>query len=88
MARVTPEKVEAIKHSTRAPISLEKPIGDDEGSEFGQLIADQRSRVPLRPRVMAITKTALCEALDGLSYRERRVIELRYGLDGHGLAHP
>ena len=79
---IPPEKVEAIKHSARAPISLEKPIGDDEGSEFGQLIADERSESPYDLAVVAISKTALGEALDGLSYRERRVIELRYGLDG------
>jgi RNA polymerase primary sigma factor len=78
---ITPEKVAAIKHATRAPISLEKPIGDDEGSEFGQLIADDRSESPYDLAVTAITKTALDEALDGLNYRERRVIELRYGLD-------
>jgi RNA polymerase primary sigma factor len=79
---LTPEKVEAIKHSTRAPISLEKPVGDDEGSEFGQLIADERTESPYDLAVVAIAKTALYEALDGLGYRERRVIELRYGLDG------
>ena len=79
---LTPEKVDAIKHSTRAPISLEKQVGDDEGSEFGQLIADERSESPYDLAVVAITKTALYEALDGLGYRERRVIELRYGLDG------
>jgi RNA polymerase primary sigma factor len=82
VAGITPEKVEAIKHSTRAPISLEKPIGDDEGSEFGQLIADERSESPYELAVVAITKTVLHEALDGLGYRERRVIELHYGLDG------
>jgi RNA polymerase primary sigma factor len=79
---IPPEKVEAIKHSARGPISLEKPIGDDEGSEFGQLIADERSESPYDLALGAITKSALHEALDGLSYRERRVIELRYGLDG------
>jgi RNA polymerase primary sigma factor len=79
---ITPEKVEAIKHSTRAPISLEKPVGDEEGSELGELIADQRSESPYDLAVAAITKTVVYEALDGLSYRERRVIELRYGLDG------
>ena len=82
LAGITPEKVEALKHSTRAPISLEKPIGDDEGSEFGQLIADERSESPYELAAIAIAKTALYDALDGLSYRERRVIELRYGLDG------
>ena len=79
---ITPEKVEAIKHSSRAPISLEKPIGDEEGSEFGQLIADDQSESPYDLAVLAITKTALYEALNGLAYRERRIIELRYGLDG------
>jgi RNA polymerase primary sigma factor len=78
---ITPEKVEAIKHSSRAPISLEKPIGDEDGSEFGQLIADDQSESPYDLAVLALTKTALYEALDGLNYRERRIIELRYGLD-------
>jgi RNA polymerase primary sigma factor len=79
---ITAEKVEAIKQSSRAPISLEKPIGDEEGSEFGQLIADERSESPYDLAVVAINRTALHEALDGLGFRERRVIELRYGLDG------
>ena len=79
---LTAEKVAAIKHSSRAPISLEKPIGDEDGSEFGQLIADDQSESPYDLAVLAITKTALYEALDGLNYRERRIIELRYGLDG------
>jgi RNA polymerase primary sigma factor len=82
VAGLTAEKVAAIQHATRAPISLEKPIGDDEGSEFGQLIADERSQSPYDLAVVAIAKTALYEVLAGLSYRERRVIELRYGLDG------
>jgi RNA polymerase primary sigma factor len=79
---ITAEKVEAIKQSSRAPVSLEKPIGDEDGSEFGQLIADERSESPYDLAVVAINRTALYEALDGLSFRERRVIELRYGLDG------
>ncbi len=81
VAGVTPANVEAIKHATRAPISLEKPIGDEEGSEFGQLIADDDSESPYDLAVVASTRTALYEALDGLTYRERRVIELRFGLD-------
>jgi RNA polymerase primary sigma factor len=82
LAGIAPEKVAAIKHSTRAPISLEKPIGDDEGAEFGQMIADERSESPYDLAVDAITTTALYEALEALSYRERRVMELRYGLKG------
>jgi RNA polymerase primary sigma factor len=81
VAGIAPEQVLAIKQSARAPISLEKPIGD-EGSEFGQLIADERSESPYDLAVVALTKTALRDALDCLSYRERRVLELRYGLGG------
>jgi RNA polymerase primary sigma factor len=79
---IAPEKVEAIKHSARAPVSLEKPMGEDDGSEFGQLIADERAESPYDLALVAITTTALYEALDGLNYRERRIIELRYGLGG------
>jgi RNA polymerase primary sigma factor len=81
VAGIAPEEVLAIKQSARAPISLEKPIGD-EGSEFGQLIADERSESPYELAVVAVTKTALRDALECLTYRERRVLELRYGLGG------
>jgi RNA polymerase primary sigma factor len=82
VAGITPDEVETIKRLARAPISLEKPIGDDEGSEFGQLIADERSESPYELAAAALTETALRNALKELSYRERRVLELRYGLDG------
>jgi RNA polymerase primary sigma factor len=80
VAGVAPEEVQAIKRSARAPISLEKPVGDDEGSEFGQFIADERSESPYELAVVALTRTALGQALNGLTDRERRVLELRYGL--------
>ena len=37
---IEPEEVESIKRSAQAPVSLEKPVGDEEESEFGQFIAD------------------------------------------------
>jgi RNA polymerase primary sigma factor len=78
------EEVEAIRCSAQAPISLEKPVGDEEQSEFGQLIADQQAESPYERAVEVLTSEALREALENLSYRERRVLELRYGLgDGH-----
>ena len=84
VAGIAPEEVEEIKRSARAPVSLEKPIGDEDGSEFGQLIADERSESPYELAVVALTTTALQQALDGLTYRERRVLELRYGIgDDH-----
>src|SRR6516225_6703362 len=82
VAGIEPEEVESIKRSTQAPISLEKPIGDEEQSEFGQLIADERAESPYERAVEILTTEALREALENLGYRERRVLELRYGLGG------
>src|SRR5439155_1472277 len=74
--------VESIKRSAQAPVSLEKPVGDEEESEFGQFIADERAESPYERAAEILTKEALREALENLSYRERRVLELRYGLGG------
>jgi RNA polymerase primary sigma factor len=82
VAGVEPEQVESIKRSAQAPISLEKPVGDDEHSEFGQLIADDRAESPYERAAELLTTQALRDALESLSYRERRVLELRYGLGG------
>ena len=79
---IEPEEVDSIKRSARAPVSLEMPVGDEEGSEFGQLIADERAESPYERAAEILTKEALREALENLSYRQRRVLELRYGLGG------
>jgi RNA polymerase primary sigma factor len=75
-----PHEVASIKRWTQAPISLEKPVGDEEQSEFGQLIADDQAESPYDRAVETLTNEALRDALENLSYRERRVLELRYGL--------
>jgi RNA polymerase primary sigma factor len=82
---IAPEEVESIKRSAQAPISLEQPVGDGEQSEFGQLIADEQAESPYDCAVEILTNEALRKALETLSYRERRVLELRYGL---GDQHP
>ena len=79
---IEPEEVESIKRSAQAPISLQKPVGDEEESEFGQLIADEQAESPYERAVEILTEEALRDALEILSYRERRVLELRYGLGG------
>jgi RNA polymerase primary sigma factor len=79
---IEPEEVESIKRSARAPISLEKPVGDEEDSEFGQLIADERAESAYERAVEILRDDAVRDALENLSYRERRVLELRYGLGG------
>jgi RNA polymerase primary sigma factor len=79
---IDPDEVDSIKRWAQAPVSLEKPVGDEEESEFGQFIADERAESPYERAAEILTKEALREALENLSYRERRVLELRYGLGG------
>ncbi|HEY6654958.1 MAG TPA: sigma-70 family RNA polymerase sigma factor, partial [Solirubrobacterales bacterium] len=71
---IEPEEVDSIKRSAQAPVSLEKPVGDEEESEFGQFIADERAESPFERAAELLTKEALKEALENLSYRERRVL--------------
>jgi RNA polymerase primary sigma factor len=82
---IDPDEVESIKRSAQGPISLEKPVGDEHESEFGQFIADEQAESPYERAVEILTNEALRDALENLSYRERRVLELRYGL---GREHP
>jgi RNA polymerase primary sigma factor len=76
------DEVEQIRRSAQAPVSLEKPVGDEEESEFGHFIADQTVLRPDEAAEVALRRETLRRALAMLSYRERRVLELRYGLDG------
>ena len=82
MTGIDPDEVDAIRRSAQPPVSLQKPVGDEEGSEFGQLIADERAESPYERAAEILMNEALREALENLSYRERRVLELRYGLGG------
>ena len=78
---IEPEEIESIKRFAQAPVSLEQPVGDEE-SEFGQFIADERAESPYERAAEILTNEALRDALEKLSYRERHVLELRYGLGG------
>jgi RNA polymerase primary sigma factor len=77
---IGPSEVGAIRRSAQAPISLATPVGEEDQSEFGDLIADEQAESPYERAVAILTNQALREALENLSYRERRVLELRYGL--------
>jgi RNA polymerase primary sigma factor len=76
------EEIEQIRRSAQTPVSLDKPVGDEEESEFGHFIADQSVLRPDEAAEVAMRQETLRRALAMLSYRERRVLELRYGLDG------
>jgi RNA polymerase primary sigma factor len=75
--------VEHIRRSAQAPVSLEKPVGDDEESEFGHFLADESASAPDEAADTTLRKETLNRILGALSARERRVLELRYGLDGN-----
>jgi RNA polymerase primary sigma factor len=74
--------VESITRSAQAPTSLDRPMGDDDGTEFGHLIADDRAECPYRRAVESLAVEALRDVLLQLGYRERRILELRFGLGG------
>jgi RNA polymerase primary sigma factor len=76
------DEVESIRRSSQAPVSLEKPVGDDEESEFGHFLTDENEALPDEVAEEQLRKAALRRVLGSLSPRERRVLELRYGLDG------
>jgi RNA polymerase primary sigma factor len=65
-----------------ARVSLNQPIGDDGGGEFGDLLADDNADDPGELADASLRRQAVHEALAELPERERRVVELRYGLDG------
>jgi RNA polymerase primary sigma factor len=79
---MTLEEVESIRRTSQTPVSLEKPVGDEEESEFGHFIEDENVPLPDEAADTAFRAAALAKCLGALSYRERRVLELRYGLNG------
>jgi RNA polymerase primary sigma factor len=79
---MTLEEVESIRRTSQAPISLEKPVGDEEESEFGQFLEDEHTPLPDEAADTAFRAEALTKCLSSLTQRERRVLELRYGLNG------
>jgi RNA polymerase primary sigma factor len=76
------EAVEQIRRSAQTPISLEKPVGDDEESEFGHYIEDDSMAAPEEVTGLTLRNEVLARALALLGERERRVLELRFGLNG------
>jgi RNA polymerase primary sigma factor len=76
------EEVEQIMRSAQTPVSLEKPVGDEEESEFGHFLTDENVPLPDEAAEVSMRKETLQKILSTLSHRERRVLELRYGLDG------
>jgi RNA polymerase primary sigma factor len=75
-------EVEQIIRTAQTPVSLEKPVGDDEQAEFGHLLADENAPLPEDATEIVLRTAALTRCLGSLGERQRRVLELRYGLHG------
>jgi RNA polymerase primary sigma factor len=64
------------------PVSFEMPVGEEDNNSFGELIADSQIDRPERSASNEFLRTEIGKVLNTLSYREREIIKLRYGLDG------
>ena len=79
---LSPEEVDQIRRSAQLPVSLEKPVGEDDESEFGHFLTDEGAQLPEEAAEQALRRDTLKQVLCSLSPREQRILELRYGLDG------
>jgi RNA polymerase primary sigma factor len=79
---MTAEEVDQIRRTSQPLVSLEKPVGDDEESEFGHFIEDDSEPLPDEKAALTIRNESLARALRMLGERERLVIEMRFGLNG------
>jgi RNA polymerase primary sigma factor len=79
---LTADEVEQIRRSSQAPVSLEKPVGDEEESEFGHFLTDENMPLPEEEAEVRMRKETLGRILRTLPSRQRQVLELRFGLHG------
>ena len=75
-------QVIALRAWAQTPVSLEQPVGDDGGSVLGEFIADEHTPSAFEAASAGVYVDAVRRMLDTLNERERRVLELRYGLCG------
>ncbi len=78
----TPQKVREILKISQEPVSLETPIGEEEDSQLGDFIEDEDATMPVEAVSEIMQKEELNAVLSTLTHRERKVIELRFGLKG------
>lgn len=81
---ISADRVREIQKISQEPVSLETPIGEEEDSQLGDFIEDSQAVVPPDAASFSMLQEQLTQVLDSLADRERKVIELRFGLvDGH-----
>jgi RNA polymerase primary sigma factor len=78
------ERVRAVLKMAQQPISLQSPVGDSEDTNFGDFIEDKTAENPSEMTSYSLLKDKLADVLSSLTERERKVLELRFGLlDGY-----
>ncbi len=80
-AELEPAQVEEIRDLTRVVTSLDRPVGEEDASNLGEFIPDERSG-PAEEVHMSLQDATLRNAVEGLPEDERKVIQLRYGING------
>ena len=78
----SPEKIHELLKLGHEPASLEAPIGEEGDSQFGEFIEDRDAVEPLEAVAQTLQKEELGKVLSALTQRERRIIELRFGIAG------
>jgi RNA polymerase primary sigma factor len=78
----TAREVREILRMAQQPVSLEKPIGEEEESELGDFVEDENAESPFETASTNLRRENVRKALDALPQREREVIEMRFGLTG------
>ncbi len=83
-ANISIEEARRVMKISRHPISLDRPVGESEDSYFGDFIEDDSVESPINAATQEMLKDKIDQVLKTLTYREREIIKLRYGLgDGY-----
>ncbi len=83
-AGISVEETTCILRMTRAPLSLDQPVGEHDDTYFGEFLEDYREVDPLMEMNYEMLKSRIADVLQSLEYREREILRLRYGLiDGY-----
>ena len=78
---VTPERVREVMKLSQEPVSLATPVGEENDTQLGELIEDRSAPAPADAADVQSLREQVEDVLGTLSERERRVLQLRYGLE-------
>ncbi len=83
-AQMAVDETRRVMKIARHPISLDRPVGESEDSQFGDFIEDERQEAPAETATSEMLRVRIHDVLKTLTYREREILKLRYGIgDGY-----